>query len=60
MKRPNKRLKLTAPLGATRARMEAAPSRSPVGERRRRGLSAVFDGPEGASHGLSKPQTSLC
>jgi hypothetical protein len=46
-KRPNKRLELTAPLGgrAGNIGVNAAASRSPFGERRRRSSSAVFDGP---------------
>jgi len=42
----NKRMKLTAPLGGRDGNVgvDAAASRSPFGERRRRSLSAVFGG----------------
>jgi len=44
----NKRMKLTAPLGGRDGNVgvDAAASRSPFGERRRRSLSAVFYGPK--------------
>jgi hypothetical protein len=43
---PNKRLELTAPLGGRSGNVvvDAAASRSPFGERRRRSSSAVLDG----------------
>jgi hypothetical protein len=51
---PNMRLKLTAPLGgrAGDGVVDAAASRSPFGERRRRSLSAVFGGQMGGVMGL--------
>jgi hypothetical protein len=47
MRRPNNRLELTAPLGGRSGNVvvEAAASRSPFGERRRRSSSAVFGRP---------------